>query len=295
MGRRLGALRGRLLLAGLAVGLLATGCGPQYVVLHPAGPVGRSELNLMGLAAAAMGLVILAVFILLAIVIIRFRERPGNRAPYMPKWEGQPWLERLWFLVPAILLTIIAIPTVQVTFALSHVPRGKDPVVIDVTSLQWKWFFEYPGQHIATVNYVVIPAGKPVLFELTADSPMNTFWVPQLGGMEYTMPGRVLPLWLQADHPGTYWGHSGQFSGVEFEKMFFDVKAVSPSAFRAWEQKTRRAPPLTLVAYRRLLQFNTVGRETFGAYPADTFPSVSHGFTLKGGMYMLMSNDPRKN
>ncbi len=292
MGRRLGALRGRLLLAGLAVGLLATGCGPQYVVLHPAGPVGRSELNLMVLSAAAMGLVILAVFILFAIVIIRFRERPGNRAPYMPKWEGQPWLERLWFLVPAILLTIIAIPTVQVTFALSHVPRGKDPVVIDVTSLQWKWFFEYPGQHIATVNYLVIPDREPVVFKLTADSPMNTFWVPQLGGMEYTMPGRVLSLWLEASHPGVYWGHSGQFSGLWFEKMFFTVRAVKPAAFNAWVAKARRARPLTLADYHRLLRPTTARVATYGSYPADTFPSVANGFTLQGGMYAVPHNNP---
>jgi cytochrome aa3-600 menaquinol oxidase subunit 2 len=279
------------------VSLLATGCGPQYVVLHPAGPVAASELHLMGLAAAAMGLVILAVFVLFFVVVIRFRERPNNQAPYLPHWDGHPWLERLWFLVPAVLLTVIAIPMVRLTYSLTHVPQSQDraPLVIDVTSLQWKWLFEYPGQHVATVNYVVIPANRPILFELTADSPMNTFWVPQLGGMEYTMPGRVLPLWLEADKPGVYWGHSGQFSGLEFEKMFFDVRAVSPQQFAAWVAEAHKAPPMTLLAYHRLLQFNTVGQETYGAYPHSTFPSVTHGFTLNGGMYMLMSNDPRRN
>jgi cytochrome aa3-600 menaquinol oxidase subunit 2 len=266
-------------------------------VLHPAGPVAASELHLMELAAAAMGLVILAVFVLFFVVVIRFRERPSNPAPYLPHWDSHPWLERLWFLVPAVLLTVIAIPMVRLTYSLTHVPqsKGRDPIVIDVTSLQWKWLFEYPGQHVATVNYVVIPTNRPVLFELTADSPMNTFWVPQLGGMEYTMPGRVLPLWLEASKPGVYWGHSGQFSGLEFEKMFFDVRAVSPQQFQAWVDAARKAPPMTLLAYHRLLQFNTVGQQTYGAYPTSTFPSVTHGFTLNGGMYMLMSNDPRRN
>jgi heme/copper-type cytochrome/quinol oxidase subunit 2 len=191
--------------------------------------------------------------------------------------------------LPVVLLTIIAIPTVKQTFALTKLPKAKDPVTIDVTSLTWKWMFEYPGQKIATVNYVEIPAGVPVLFELTADSPMNTFWVPQLGGMEYTMPNRVLPLWLEADKPGTYWGHSGQFSGLEFEKMFFTVKAVPMAQFKAWAAHVRRtAPPMTQADYKALLQQNTVGTQTYSSYPSYTFPTVANGFTLKGGMYMLM-------
>ncbi len=281
--------------AALLVGLLTTGCGPQYVLLRPAGPVATKELHLFELAGIAMGIVIVSVFVLYAIAIIRFRDRPGNRAPYMPNWHGHRLLEPLWFIVPAILLTIIAIPTVGVTYQLAHLPKTRDPIVIDVTSLQWKWLFEYPGQHIATVNYLVIPTGKPVLFELTADSPMNTFWVPQLGGMEYTMPGRVLPLWLEASHPGLFWGHSGNFSGTGFAAMFFHVKAVSPAKFAAWARRLHRtAAPMTLGDYHRLLTFNVVGESSYGAYPASTFPSTKTGFVLRGGMYTPMHNDPRK-
>jgi heme/copper-type cytochrome/quinol oxidase subunit 2 len=241
-----------------------------------------------------MGIVIVFVFILFGITVWRYRDRPNNPHPYLPNWHGSRWMEILWFVVPAVLLTIIAVPTVQTTYALSTLPKSKDPLVIDVTSLDWKWLFQYPGQHIATVNYIEIPTHVPVLFELTADSPMNTFWVPQLGGMEYTMPGRVLPLWLTASKPGTYWGRSANFSGTEFEKMFFHVRAVPEATFRTWANATRRtATPMTLADYHRLLKFNTVGTETYGAYPSQTFPEKTHGFTLKGGMYLLMSNDPR--
>lgn len=282
--------------AALLVGLLTSGCGQQYVLLHPAGPVAAKELHLFVLAGIAMGIVIVSVFALYAVVVIRFRDRPGNRAPYLPNWHGHRWLEPLWFIIPAILLTVIAIPTVAVTYQLAHLPKARDPVVIDVTSLQWKWLFEYPGQHVATVNYLVIPTGEPVLFELTAESPMNTFWVPRLGGMEYTMPGRVLPLWLQANKPGVYWGHSGNFSGKGFAEMFFRVKAVPPAQFKTWASGVHHsAAPMTMSDYDRLLTFNLVGDQTYGAYPLATFPSMKAGFVLKGGMYMPMRNDPRKH
>lgn len=285
---------GRVGAAGGLLTVLLTGCGQQYVLLHPAGPVAAKELHLAELAAVAMGIVIVCVFILFAVTVSRYRDRPNNPHPFLPDWHGSRWMEVLWFVVPAVLLAIIAVPTVQTTYALSTVPKSKDPLVIDVTSLDWKWLFQYPDQHIATVNYLEIPTHVPVLFELTANSPMNTFWVPQLGGMEYTMPGRVLPLWLSADKPGVYWGRSANFSGTEFEKMFFHVRAVPEASFRAWANTVRRtAPPMTLADYRRLLQFNAVGVKTYGAYPRRTFPEATHGFTLKGGMYMLMSNNPR--
>ena len=282
-----------LALAALGIGLLVSGCGPQYVVLHPKGPVGQSELHLMEFAAIAMAVIILVVFVLFGIAVVRFRDYPGNPNPYTPHWHSHKWLETLWFIIPAVILAVIAVPTVNVTYALAKLPPTKDPVVINVTSLNWKWLFEYPNQKVATVNYLYIPVGKPVLFHLTADSPMNTFWVPSLGGMEYTMPGRVLPLWLEASKPGVYWGHSGQFSGIDFEKMFFHVHAVTESKFTAWTHRLRSsAPPMTLAAYHQLLRFNTVGSESYSSFPASTWPSVSHGFTLSGGMYLLKSNNP---
>ncbi|MBX5467562.1 MAG: cytochrome c oxidase subunit II [Firmicutes bacterium] len=283
------------LLAGI-LGLALTGCGPHYVLLHPAGPVAQGELHLMVLATIAMAVVIAFVLALLAYVLWHFRDRPGRTAPYRPDWTHSRRLEVLWFVIPAVILTVIAVPMVGQTYALAKLPPKSDPLVVDVTSLDWKWLFQYPQQGVATVNYLVIPTGRPVLFELTANSPMNTFWIPELGGMEYTMSGRVLPLWLEASRPGVYWGHSGQFSGVDFEQMFFTVRAVGPSQFQSWVATVRRtAPAMTEADFRQLLNPGTVGTLTYASYPANTFPAVTHGFTLNGGMYMVMGNQPKDN
>lgn len=271
----------------VTVGLLASGCGRNYVVLDPRGPAAQSELHLIETTAIAMGVVILFVLILFAVTLWRFRDRPGNRAPYSPDWGESRRLEFALFAIPVLIVAFIAVPTVQQTFALDRLPPAKDPLIIDVTSLDYKWLFQYPGQGIATVNYIDIPTGVPVLFELTANSPMNTFWIPQLGGMEYTMPGRVLPLYLQADRVGVYRGSSANFSGIGFVHMVFAVKAVPPGEFARWVAGVRQASPrMTMQDYRRLVAVGTAGQESFSAYPADTFPRTSHGFTLQGGMYL---------
>ncbi len=269
-----------------AAALLLTGCGPDYVVLHPVGPVAKSELHVVEMAAVPMAAVFLFVVALFFIAVFRFRDRPGNTAPYTPEWEGSRRLEVVWFAIPILIVGFIAVPTVRTTFALDRLPPARDPLMIDVTSLDWKWLFQYPSARIATVDYLKVPTGRPLLFELTADSPMNTFWIPQLGGMEYTMPGRVLPLWLQVDRPGIYWGRSGNFSGVGFAQMQFRLQAVSPAAFTAWVAGVRGTdPPMSPADYRELLKPAVVGDQTYAGYPAGSFPAQTHGFTLTGGMY----------
>ena len=283
--------RYRLLIL-LGIGLLATGCGKQYVLLHPAGPVAKSELGLIYLSGGAMIFVILLVLVLFTIVLVRFRDKPGNKAPYHPLWDHNRKLELFWVGLSLIIVIVISIPTVQKTYALDKLPPAKDPVIIDVTAIQYKWLFEYPQQHIATVNYINIPSGVPVLFKLTAQAPMNTFWVPRLGGMEYTMPGEVLPLWLEAHKPGIYPGRSGQFSGRGFVHMTFNVRAIPMNRFHSWvNQVQKENHPLTMSDYNRLVDRHIwVSPATYSGFPVSTFPTTDHGFTLHGNMFIQMKH-----
>ena len=57
----------------------------------------------------------------------------------------------------------------------------KKPIKIEAVALQWKWLFIYPDEKIATVNYLQIPVDTPIHFEITADAPMNSLWIPGFG------------------------------------------------------------------------------------------------------------------
>lgn len=271
------------------LGLLApllSGCGSDYVVFHPAGPVAQSELNLIVLSTIVVGVVIVLVWILWGIILVRFRDTPDNHAPYMPKWHHSRVIEILIFVFPVVALVIIAIPTVAKTYALARVP-AKHPMVVDVTSLDYKWLFEYPKQHVATVNYLYMPLNKPVLFQLTARSPLCTFWAPNLGGMEYTMPNRVLPLWLEATRPGLFRGRNANFNGVDFWRMTFMVHAVPDAQFADWVHHVQHINhPMQQSDWKRLLRFDVAPQETYSSYPTYTFPERPTEFTVKGLRYV---------
>lgn len=93
--------------------------------------------------------------------------------------------------------------------------------------------FIYPAQGVAGINEPVVPAATPVRFSLTSSSVWNTFFVPRLGSMIYTMRGMVTPLDLMADRESDLHGtragihHAGKCSGWGRDLDFFRPNGVS--------------------------------------------------------------------
>ena len=106
-------------------------------------------------------------------------------------------------------------------------------------AIDWQWLFISPELGLASVNELVIPVGVPVHFSLTADAPMNSFWIPSLGGMIMVMPGMETQLNLAADTPGTFEGTSGNLSGTGFSRMTFKTRALPPDQFEAWTARVK--------------------------------------------------------
>ena len=170
----------------------------------------------------------------------------NTRARYLPEFVHSGQLELITWSIP--LLTIMLLG--GVAWVSSHdldparpLASKAAPLDVQVVSLDWKWLFIYPDQHVASVNELVIPAGTPVRFALTSASVMNAFFIPQLGSMIYTMNGMRTQLNLSADKPGTYYGLSSHYSGDGFSDMHFNVHAVPADQFSAWVDKTHKRRP----------------------------------------------------
>lgn len=265
--------------------LLLPGCGEQVLVFNPVGPVGMIEKQMIILSIIMISIVVIPVIVLLAMIITRYRDKPNNTSPYRPEWSENRTLEIIWWAIPIAIVGVLGTFTVQRTFALVRPPGNTDnPLTIQVTSMDWKWLFQYPDQKIATVNYCEIPSNRPIQFVLTSNAPMNSFWVPQLGGQEYTMPGMAMKLWLEANRPGVYYGSGANFSGEGFAHMHFNVVARPQGEFDQWVQNVKAsAPPLTDRQYATLAQRTIVQPMTFSTNQPGLFEKIVY---QDGGMYM---------
>lgn len=243
----------RLLPLLLAVSFLLSGCGKQGVsALEPQGPVGHDQAWLMLFSLAIMVIVVLVVGFLFTYALVRFRKRPGQEDVIPEQTEGNMKLEILWTVIPVILLAILAVPTVAKTFSLSDTstPKGQKVVTVNVTAHQYWWEFEYPDLGITTAQDLYIPTGTKVVFNLTSKDVVHSFWVPGLGGKQDANPGINNHLWLKADTEGTYKGRCAELCGQSHALMYFNVKAVSPQAFKQWtaDMKKGAAAPVSAEA-----------------------------------------------
>ena len=264
-------------LAVLLIGATILG-GCTEGVLDPKGPIAYAEREILFNSLGIMLAIVIPT--ILATLAVAFWFRASNkRARYRPNFTYSGRIELLVWSIPAMTVILVG----GVAWVGSHeldahkpIASETEPLRIQVVSLDWKWLFIYPDQHIATVNQLIVPVATPVSFELTSSGVMNSFFVPQLGSQIYTMAGMVTHLNLQADHPGRYRGLSAQYSGGGFADMRFTVDAVPAEKFAAWVTATRGAgPELDNKIYAELAKpSKAVAPSSYGAVAPNLFSGI---------------------
>jgi len=211
--------------------------------LEPSGPIARSIDDLFWITVALMAIIIIPVFSMTACFIWKYRAS-NNKVSYAPDWGSPIWIEWLVWLFPALIVLILTIMTWIYTHQLDpYKPQESTapPLVIQVIALDWKWLFIYPEQNIAVVNELTLPVNRPVIFKITSNTVMNSFFIPRLGGQIYAMAGMETQLHLIADKPGRYFGENIQYSGLGFPYQNFETIATTPQDFDTWVKKARQS------------------------------------------------------
>ena len=132
-----------------------------------------------------------------------------------PQSHGNSMIETGLIIASAIILVILAVPTLQGVVLLNRVPDANDTesleklgldrsqidgaITVNVTGKRFFWVFEYPQYGIVTANELVFPASKAVRINLRTEDVIHSFWVPKLAGKMDLMPGQENFMWFIAD------------------------------------------------------------------------------------------------
>ena len=232
----------------LAVATLLAGC--QTVLMSPSGDLAVQQRNLIITSTVLMLLIIVPVIALTLLFAWHFRAS-NKKATYDPDWDHSTILELLIWSAP--LLIIIALGAI--TWVSTHkldpyrpldrlaagrpVPAEARPLTVNVVALDWKWLFIYPEQGIATVNELAAPVDRPISFNITASTVMNSFFIPALAGQIYAMPGMQTTLQAVINRPGEFEGFSANYSGHGFSGMHFIFHGMSEDGFAQWVEKAK--------------------------------------------------------
>ena len=190
-------------------------------------------------------LVFVFVELLLIYTIWRYRRRPGQGMP--EQVHGNTTLEILWTVIPAVVLVLIAVPTVKVIFK-TQAPARAGALQVEVIGHQWWWEFRYPEYTTAgaggrldtltTANELYMPIGRTVNFTLRTADVLHSFWIAPLAGKRDLVSNHTNYLWFTPDSAGVgAWnGTCNEYCGASHANMKFRAYTVEPADFESWAQ-----------------------------------------------------------
>lgn len=243
--------------------------GKDLELLAPKGQIAHQQLRLLLTTVALLLEIAIPTLILFYTVAWKYRE--GNeKAAHAPDTHSSKSVVFSMWAFPVttmLLISALLIPATHKLDPRKSIQAGTAPITVQVVAMRWKWLFIYPAQHIASVNFMQMPVGTPIQFDLTADeTPMSSFWIPHLGGQLYAMTGHVNRLNLIADAAGDFRGSDAEINGAGFAGMKFMARAGSQADFDNWVQTAKASSnSLTKATYADLLK------------PSESNPEASYG------------------
>ncbi len=185
---------------------------------------------------------------LLIFTIIKFRKREG--APEPKQTHGNSTLEITWTIIPALILVLIAVPTVDAIWK-TEAKASAGSLQVQVIGHQWWWEFRYPQYGVITANELYVPAGRTVNFQLNSRDVIHSFWTPQLGGKRDVIANRTNYIWYTPDSSlagSVFNGFCTEYCGSSHANMRFHVYAVSPADFANWAAHQKEQAAMSVIA-----------------------------------------------
>ncbi|WP_293934992.1 cytochrome c oxidase subunit II [Sphingobacterium sp. UBA6645] len=161
-------------------------------------------------------IVLVLVHILLLTFSLIYRMRAKRTAYYYPHNDA---IERLWTIVPAVVLTILVLFGFFTWRSITNIPEDlkKSALQVEVLGEQFQWTVRYPGNDgvIGKRNYklttptnsygidfndksswddvkgdeIVIPVNKPVRFHILSKDIIHSFYIPDFRVQINAVPG----------------------------------------------------------------------------------------------------------
>lgn len=166
-------------------------------------------------------------------------------------------VERVWTVIPAIILIQIALPSLLLLYILDEsVDRT---LTVKAIGHQWYWRYEYsdiwfsnsssflefdsyivPGDRnssfrlLDTDNHAVIPFKTHVRLLVSSADVLHAWTVPSLGVKADAVPGRINQIKFVGQRPGIFFGQCSEICGANHRFIPIVLEMISREEFINW-------------------------------------------------------------
>ncbi len=188
-----------------------------YTALTTSGSVHGVGLDLMMMVTIIITTI---VFIITHILLFGFAWKyPGTNKRKAYFYPHNNTIERLWTIVPAIVLTVLVVFGFVTWRSITNVPEDeqKKAINVEIVGEQFKWNVRYPGSDnkLGLRNYkltsptnflgidfkdrkswddqlageIVLPVNRPVRFQIGSKDILHSFFIPTMRAQINAVPG----------------------------------------------------------------------------------------------------------
>nr|YP_010431992.1 cytochrome c oxidase subunit II [Abrus yunshanensis]USS62527.1 cytochrome c oxidase subunit 2 [Abrus yunshanensis] len=166
--------------------------------------------------------------------------------------EGQ-LIELIWTLMPAILLVVIALPSLKILYLLEEI--NKPMVTLKAIGHQWYWSYEYSDfskvefdsymkqpstmnvnefRLLEVDNTMVLPFNIKSRILVTSYDVIHSWTIPSLGIKIDGSPGRINQGNIFITRPGIFYGQCSEICGANHSFMPIMLESVNLKSFFKW-------------------------------------------------------------
>jgi cytochrome c oxidase subunit 2 len=185
------------------------------------------------------------VLVVLGYSLIRFRATPGQDGD-APAIRSNRVFIAGWLIVTVVLsVYVIFDPGFSGIDALAA--DTDQEMTIDVVASQWNWDFSYidQGVQIEEADELVLPIDTRILFRITSEDVIHSFWVPAFRVKMDAVPGLTTEIYMTATELGTFAEDDNfrtqcaELCGTGHARMSTTVTVLSRADFDQWVEEVK--------------------------------------------------------
>jgi cytochrome c oxidase subunit II len=260
-------------------------------IFAPDSTPARSIFGLSMLVLSATAIIFVAVFILLAYAVVKFRHRKIDDDREPPQIYGSTQVEMAWTIIPILIVMVLFLATARVVTDIQNAKEPRNALEVSVVGHQYWWEYRYPHLNVVTANELHVPVSDPAhptptfLTLLSVDTD-HSFWVPRLAGKTDLIPNHPNHMWIDPQTTGVYLGQCAQYCGVQHAKMLLRVYVQTQADFDRWIKNQNQSAVVTSTVSRGRAVFET--SECLGCH---NIKGIAGNGTFGPDLTHLMSRD----
>nr|YP_009271130.1 cytochrome c oxidase subunit II [Sitophilus zeamais]ANW06509.1 cytochrome c oxidase subunit II [Sitophilus zeamais]QJA14875.1 cytochrome c oxidase subunit II [Sitophilus zeamais]QKE47551.1 cytochrome c oxidase subunit II [Sitophilus zeamais] len=166
--------------------------------------------------------------------------------------EGQ-LIETIWTILPAIILIMIALPSLRLLYILDEI--NNPSITIKIIGHQWYWSYEYsdykniefdsymiPTKELNSFSFRLLevdnrtpfPYKTQIRILVTSADVIHSWTIPSMGIKIDSTPGRLNQANLIANRSSIFFGQCSEICGANHSFMPIILESIKPNLFLNW-------------------------------------------------------------